>query len=191
MISVVIPVYNEQESLEQLHQELDAVARQHGYELDIVFVNDGSTDASWQRIERLAGADARVRGIGFRRNFGKAAALDAGLAAATGTIIFTMDADLQDDPREMPKFLELLDGGLDVVSGWKKVRHDPWHKVLPSRVFNGLVSRFTGVVLHDHNCGFKGIPSRDISRDPAVRRVASFRARVGRRTWLESGGNGC
>jgi dolichol-phosphate mannosyltransferase len=123
--------------------------------LDVVIVNDGSTDASWQRIGELCQSDSRVRGIRFRRNFGKAAALSAGFEAARGELIITMDADLQDDPAEIPKFLEQIDSGLDVVSGWKRVRHDPWHKVWPSRVFNWMVSRMTGVRLHDHNCGYK------------------------------------
>lgn len=156
MISAVIPVYNEAESLPQLHAELTAVARQESYELEIVFVDDGSTDGSWECIERLAESDARVRGVRLRRNFGKAAALTAGFETAAGDFVFTLDADLQDDPREMPKLLrELQERGLDVVSGWKKKRHDPLEKVIPSRIFNALVSRLTGVRLHDHNCGFK------------------------------------
>ena len=155
MLSIVIPVYNEQDSLTLLHEQLTVVARQHHYELDIVFVDDGSTDDSWQVIERLAAEDGCVRGLRFRRNFGKAAALSAGFAAARGELVLTLDADLQDDPQEIPRFLERMTQGYDVVSGWKKVRHDPWHKVGPSRVFNWLVSRMTGVHLHDHNCGFK------------------------------------
>lgn len=155
MYSVVIPVFNEAESLGELHGELSEVAREHGYDIEIVFVDDGSSDTSWQEIERLAGLDPRVQGLRFRRNFGKAAALNAGLAAARGAIVFTLDADLQDDPHELPRFLEQMEAGLDVVSGWKQVRHDPWHKVGPSRVFNWLVGCLTGVRLHDHNCGFK------------------------------------
>ncbi len=155
MLSTVIPVYNEAESLEALHEELSGVAEEHGYQLDIVFVDDGSTDESWDMIERLAEKDSRIRGIRFRRNFGKAAALSAGFEAARGEIVFTLDADLQDDPSEMPRFLEEMENGHDVVSGWKKVRHDPIHKTLPSKIFNGLVSWTTGVKLHDHNCGFK------------------------------------
>ncbi|MFO0911527.1 MAG: glycosyltransferase family 2 protein [Pirellulales bacterium] len=155
MISVVIPVLNEEASLPELHRQLSEVATREGLELEMIFVNDGSTDGSWSTIERLHGNDRRVRGINFRRNFGKAAALDAGFKAARGRIVVTMDADLQDDPAELPKFLQLLDAGNDVVSGWKRRRHDPWHKVGPSRVFNSLVSWMTGVRLHDHNCGFK------------------------------------
>jgi len=155
MLSTVIPVYNEVESLAELHAELDEVAKQHGYQLDIVFVDDGSSDGSWEVIRQLAAADPRVRGIRFRRNFGKAAALSAGFEAAQGDLVMTLDADLQDDPHEIPQFLAEMDQDLDVVSGWKKVRHDPWHKVGPSRVFNAMVSWLTGVRLHDHNCGFK------------------------------------
>jgi dolichol-phosphate mannosyltransferase len=155
MLSVVIPVFNEAESLETLHQELSDVAAAQGYDLDVVFVDDGSTDGSWAAIRRLAAADPRVSGLRFRRNFGKAAALSAGFDQARGELVMTLDADLQDDPREITNFLAKMDHNLDVVSGWKQVRHDPWHKVLPSRVFNWMVSKLTGVNLHDHNCGMK------------------------------------
>jgi dolichol-phosphate mannosyltransferase len=155
MISIVIPVFNERESLARLHAELGDVARANQYEMEIIFVDDGSTDGSWQEIEHLAQRDGRVQGIKFRRNFGKAAALSAGFKSASGDALFTMDADLQDDPAEIPRFLHALADGFDLVSGWKKVRHDPWHKVGPSRVFNRLVGWLTGVHLHDHNCGMK------------------------------------
>lgn len=155
MISVVIPVYNERESLATLHGELDRAFAALG-PAEFLFVDDGSRDGSWAVVRSLAEADPRVRGLRLRRNFGKAAALTAGFQAARGAIVFTMDADLQDDPAEVPRFLQKLDGeGLDVVSGWKKTRHDPWHKVGPSRVFNRAVSTITGCHLHDHNCGFK------------------------------------
>lgn len=166
MLSLVIPVYNEEESLKILHGEIEAVARREGFEVEIVFVDDGSRDGSWKVIAELAQQSPKVRGLRFRRNFGKAAALSAGFRAARGGIILTLDADLQDDPNEIPRFLATLAhgqetsihrhlGALDVVSGWKKTRHDPWHKVFPSRVFNGMVSWLTGVRLHDHNCGMK------------------------------------
>jgi dolichol-phosphate mannosyltransferase len=155
MLSVVVPVFNEAESLEALHRELCEVAATEGYQLDVIFVDDGSKDESWQVIQRLAAADKRIRGLRFRRNFGKAAALSAGFAHARGELVMTLDADLQDDPHEIPRFVAEMHKNLDVVSGWKKVRHDPWHKVLPSRVFNWMVSRLTGVKLHDHNCGMK------------------------------------
>jgi glycosyltransferase involved in cell wall biosynthesis len=160
VISLVIPVCNERESLPALYAEIVELARTQSLALDILFVDDGSTDGSWQLILELAREHAEVRGIRFRRNFGKAAALSAGFRAARGDIILTLDADLQDDPAEIPRFLALLkepkaSGCLDVVSGWKRVRHDPWHKVWPSRVFNAMVSWLTGVRLHDHNCGMK------------------------------------
>jgi len=155
MLSIVVPVYNEFESLAELHRELDEVSRRHALPLEIIFVDDGSSDGSWDVIRVLAEQDRRVKGIRFRRNFGKAAALSAGIDSATGDLVFTLDADLQDDPREIPRFLAEMDRGFDVVSGWKQRRHDPWHKVWPSKVFNWLVGYLTGVQLHDHNCGFK------------------------------------
>lgn len=164
LLSVVIPVYNEQASLAELHQELDRVAAVQGYAIEMIFVDDGSTDGSWETICRLAAADYRVRGIRFRRNFGKAAALSAGFTDARGELLITLDADLQDDPAEIPCFLAEMEKGLDIVSGWKKVRYDPWHRVLASRVFNRLVGWLTGVRLHDHNCGMKCY-RREVSDD--------------------------
>lgn len=155
LLSLVVPVYNERESLVALHAEIASVARALPGPVEVIFVDDGSKDGSWDLVRTLAATDDRVRGVRFRRNFGKAAALAAGFAAARGAVVITMDADLQDDPHEIPRFLEALRGGLEVVSGWKKVRHDPWHKVFPSRVFNKFLSILTGVHLHDHNCGMK------------------------------------
>ncbi|HEY2909325.1 MAG TPA: glycosyltransferase family 2 protein [Gemmataceae bacterium] len=155
LVSLVIPVLNECESLEALHAEIAEVAAANRLRVEVIFVDDGSSDGSWKVIEKLSAADPRVRGIRFRRNFGKAAALAAGFKAASGTSILTLDADLQDDPHEIPRFLAALGEGRDVVSGWKKVRHDPWHKVWPSRLFNAMVGAVTGVWLHDHNCGMK------------------------------------
>ena len=160
MNSIVIPLYNEAESLPRLYAELAAMfptpsASAEPDAIEFVFIDDGSRDGSWSVIKKLADRDPRVRAIRFRRNFGKAAALTAGFEAARGEIVFTLDADLQDDPAEIPRFLLKLDEGLDVVSGWKKRRYDPWHKVYPSRIFNWMVSSLTGCKLHDHNCGFK------------------------------------
>jgi glycosyltransferase involved in cell wall biosynthesis len=155
MLSVVIPVLNEAESLPQLVRELDRVAIVHAYEMQIIIVDDGSTDGTWRTICQLAADDPRILGIRFRRNFGKAAALSAGFHAAEGDPIITMDGDLQDDPAEIAALIATLDDGYDVASGWKRERHDPVGKVLPSRVFNWLVSKLTGVHLHDHNCGLK------------------------------------
>ena len=156
MISIVIPLYNEQKSLKTLHDEIALVFESNSLgAYEVLFVDDGSRDNSWSVIEELARLDARVRGIRFRCNFGKAAALDAGFRAARGEVVFTLDGDLQDDPLEIPRFLARLDNDLDLVSGWKRTRHDPWHKVIPSRVFNMIVSAVTGCRLHDHNCGYK------------------------------------
>ncbi len=155
MISVVIPVFDEVSSLDSLHRELSDVAAARGYDLQIVLVDDGSTDGSWQLIEQLAERDPRVLGIRFRRNFGKAAALSAGFDAAAGETIVTMDADLQDSPSEIPRLLAKLDEGFDLVSGWKSRRNDPWTRRLLSRVFNWATAVVSGVRLHDVNCGLK------------------------------------
>ena len=155
LVSLVIPVLNERESLVPLYTEIAEVAAVNRLHIEVIFIDDGSTDGSWGIIAGLAADHPEVRGIKFRRNFGKAAALAAGFHEAAGGTVITLDADLQDDPHEIPHFLNAIRGGLDVVSGWKKVRHDPWHKVWPSRVFNWLVGKVTGVKLHDHNCGMK------------------------------------
>lgn len=159
-VSVVTPVLNEEDSLPELHRRLREMADKEGYDLQIVFVDDGSTDGSWRAISDLVDQDTRTEGIRFRRNFGKADALSAGFSAATAPIVVTIDADLQDDPSEIPNLIaQLGDGtsesGYDVASGWKMDRKDPWHKRWPSLVFNAMVSRLTGVRLHDHNCGLK------------------------------------
>jgi glycosyltransferase involved in cell wall biosynthesis len=159
MLSIVVPVFNEQDSLEELLSRIEQVAVQFGYSFEVLLIDDGSSDQSWPRIEELTHRFNWVRGVKLRRNFGKAAALAAGFERARGTRIITMDADLQDDPREIPNLLGKLEEGFDVVSGWKKVRHDPWHKVFPSRVFNALISWLTEVHLHDHNCGLKAYRS--------------------------------
>jgi glycosyltransferase involved in cell wall biosynthesis len=155
MLSIIVPVFNEEESLRQLHQEITDSCQTNDVSAEVIFIDDGSTDRSWSVIEELARQDESVSGIRFRRNFGKAAALTAGMRAATGRYIMMMDADLQDDPAEIPRFLDRLKDGFDVVNGWKIRRLDPWHKVYPSKVFNGLVGWLTGLKLHDHNCGLK------------------------------------
>jgi glycosyltransferase involved in cell wall biosynthesis len=155
MLSIVVPVLNEAESLETLHREIVEATHGLAEPVEIIFVDDGSSDGSWKTIESLAARHTAVSGIRFRRNFGKAAALTAGMRTAHGEFILTIDADLQDDPAEIPRMLGKLGEGYDVVNGWKEQRLDPWHKVYPSRVFNWVVSAITGLKLHDHNCGLK------------------------------------
>ena len=154
-ISVVVPVYNEEQSLRPLYQALTAALERLGQSYEILFVDDGSRDGSFATLTALHAQDQRVRVIRFRRNFGKTPALVAGFSHVRGDIVFTMDADLQDDPNEMAKFIEKLDEGYDLVSGWKYPRHDPISKTWPSFFFNRTVSLTTGVRLHDINCGFK------------------------------------
>lgn len=155
-ISFVIPVFNEEESLEELYSRIAFNAESICEKFEVIFIDDGSTDNSWNVVKSLAlQHSGSIKGIKFRRNSGKARALAAGFEEASGEIVFTLDADLQDDPKEIPRFIQKLEEGFDLISGWKQVRHDPWHKVLPSRVFNKMLSTMVGVDLHDHNCGFK------------------------------------
>jgi glycosyltransferase involved in cell wall biosynthesis len=155
MLSIIVPVLNEEESLRELLRQISAVAEREQLSIEVIFVDDGSRDGSWGVIEELAQRDQRVSGIRLRRNFGKAAALTAGMRAARGQLIMMLDADLQDDPAEIPHFLSKLNEGFDVVNGWKQRRLDPWHKVYPSKVFNWMIGWLTGLWLHDHNCGIK------------------------------------
>jgi glycosyltransferase involved in cell wall biosynthesis len=155
-VSVVIPLLNEEPSLAELHRRLVAVFEQLGVSYELIFVDDGSTDGSGALLDALARTDPRVGVVHFRRNFGKAAALDAGFQRSRGSYVFTMDADLQDAPEELVAMLAKLREGFDAVSGWKKRRHDPLSKTLPSKLFNWAVSRISGLRLHDFNCGLKG-----------------------------------
>ena len=152
-ISLVIPAYNEKESLPQLFAELRDVLRNKNYE--IIFVDDGSTDGTDEYLRQLSAQESRVKALRFRRNFGKSAALQAGFGEARGQIIITMDADLQDDPQEIPRLLEALDSGYDLVSGWRAERKDPFNKTLPSELFNAVTGFVTKIKLNDFNCGFK------------------------------------
>lgn len=155
-VSVVVPVLDEVQSLGALHRELTGALEGLGRPYEILFVDDGSRDGSFEVIEKLHRADERVRGLQLRRNFGKAAALAAGFREARGEVIVTLDADLQDDPAELPKLLAPLEAaGFDLVSGWKQDRQDPRSKVWPSRLFNWVTGRLTGVRLRDFNSGFK------------------------------------
>ncbi len=154
-ISIVIPAYNEAESLPELHRELVATLDALGHAWEIIYVDDGSRDGSDEVMARLAAGDPRVRGAVLRRNFGKSAALATGFRLARGEWVATLDADLQDDPAELPRLIELLGQGHDLVSGWKQNRQDPITKTLPSRLFNAVTSMVAGLKLHDFNCGFK------------------------------------
>ncbi|MBW6514844.1 MAG: glycosyltransferase family 2 protein [Candidatus Syntrophosphaera sp.] len=153
LLSFVIPVLNEQDSLRQLCSEIIASCGSHGHE--IIFIDDGSRDQSFPVMAELAQADPDIRIVKFRRNFGKAAALQYGFDLARGEVVFTLDADLQDNPAEIPKFLAKLDEGWDLVSGWKQKRRDPLHKVIPSRFFNFVTALTFRLKLKDYNCGFK------------------------------------
>ncbi|WP_210270024.1 glycosyltransferase family 2 protein [Aureimonas mangrovi] len=155
-ISVVVPVKDEEETLRTLAERIFDGAADHVSSVEIIFVDDGSTDRSWGVMSELAQTHpGRVRALKLRRNFGKSVALEAGFKVATGEVIFTMDADLQDDPKEIQRFLEKLDEGYDLVSGWKRKRNDPPSKTVPSKLFNRTTAWMSGVPLNDFNCGFK------------------------------------
>jgi glycosyltransferase involved in cell wall biosynthesis len=155
-ISIIIPVFNEEESLPELTQWISRVMLINGFTYEVIFINDGSTDKSWEVISGLSHEYSQVKGINFTRNYGKSAALNAGFAKASGDVVITMDADLQDSPDEIPGLYQMItEGGLDVVSGWKKERHDPLGKTIPSKFFNGVTRWISGIQLHDFNCGLK------------------------------------
>ncbi len=154
-LSFVVPFLDERESLETLYGEIVENCEALGKSFEIIFVDDGSRDGGEQVIRSLIARDPRISLIRFRRNFGKSAALSAGFGTARGQVVFSMDADLQDNPSEIGAFLGALDEGADIVSGWKQVRNDPLDKTLPSRLFNGAVNKAFGLELNDHNCGFK------------------------------------
>jgi glycosyltransferase involved in cell wall biosynthesis len=154
-LSIVIPVYNEHESLPELHRQISAVVEGLGKTWEAVYVDDGSTDGSARVLSELQASDDRVVVATQRRNFGKSLALDVGFALARGAIVITMDADLQDDPAEIPNLIAKLDEGYDLVSGWKQNRQDPPSKTIPSRIANAITTRVTGLKLHDMNCGLK------------------------------------
>jgi glycosyltransferase involved in cell wall biosynthesis len=155
VISVVVPVFNEERSVALLLDELRSTLEGVGAEWEAIFVDDGSTDGTFAALARLHAESSNVRVVRLRRNFGKAAALGAGFAQLRGDVVVTIDGDLQDDPAEIPRLLAKLDEGFDLVSGWKARRRDPWTRRVLSRVFNGVVGRISGIRLHDMNCGFK------------------------------------
>lgn len=163
-LSVIVPIFNERDSLVELHSKLTRVLAALQCPYEIIFVDDGSTDGSTSLLHTIQSSDSSVIVVELRRNFGKATALQAGFQVAQGDVIITMDGDLQDDPDEIPRFLEALADGLDLVSGWKKDRQDPITKTLPSRLFNFVTSLLTGVSLRDFNCGFKAYRREVVER---------------------------
>jgi glycosyltransferase involved in cell wall biosynthesis len=155
-VSVIIPLLNEEESLRELAERLETVLQSIvGNSYEVIFIDDGSTDASFEVIRAIHHTNRKFRAIRFRRNHGKSAALAIGFKQAKGDIVITMDADLQDDPSELPRLIDKIKEGYDLVSGWKKKRHDPWHKTIPSKFFNYVTSKASGITLHDFNCGLK------------------------------------
>ena len=156
-ISVVVPLYNEAESLPELQAWISRVMAENGFSYEVIYVNDGSTDESWAVIEGLARENDAVKGICFRRNYGKSPALNTGFARAQGDVVITMDADLQDSPDEIPELYRMIvEDGYDLVSGWKQKRYDPLSKTLPTKLFNATARRVSGIHnLHDFNCGLK------------------------------------
>ena len=190
-ISVVIPLYNEAESLPELEAWIRRVMQEHGYSYEIIFVNDGSTDNSWEVIQSLREANPHVRGVKFRRNYGKSPGLQCGFARTRGDVVITMDADLQDSPAEIPELYRMIrEEGYDLVSGWKQKRYDPvLSKNLPSKLFNATARKLSGIDnLHDFNCGLKAyrsevVKSIEIYNDmhryiPYMAKVAGF-SRIG------------
>jgi len=156
-ISIVIPLFNEEESLKELSDWIGKVMHENKFSYEVIFVDDGSTDSSWQVVEELAANNSAIKGIKFRRNYGKSAGLNVGFGAAIGNIVFTMDADLQDSPEELPEMYKMIvEEGYDLVSGWKKKRYDPLSKTIPTKLFNWATRKMSGIDnLHDFNCGLK------------------------------------
>jgi glycosyltransferase involved in cell wall biosynthesis len=160
-ISVVIPAKDESESLPELCEWIDRVMQQHQFTYEVIIIDDGSTDASWEVIHQLSEKNSSVKGIQFNRNYGKSAALHVGFRNALGKVVITMDADLQDSPDEIPELYRMItQGNYDLVSGWKKKRYDPISKTIPTKLFNGVTRWLSGIQLHDFNCGLKAYNSR-------------------------------
>ena len=155
-LSAVIPVYNEEESIPELSDWIEKVCIKNGFSFEIIFIDDGSSDSSWEKITTLAGLKPFIKGLRFRRNYGKAAALHTGFSESAGEVVITMDADLQDSPDEIPGLVKMIkEEGYDLVSGWKKKRYDPLVKRSTSRIYNGTARLSSGIKLHDFNCGLK------------------------------------
>lgn len=155
LISVIVPLYNEEESLPELFEAIQKVSKDMGTPFEVIFVDDGSTDGSFRVLREIHRKSANVKVIRFRRNFGKSAALSMGFGEADGEIVVTMDADLQDDPAEIPGLVKAMEDSYDLISGWKKKRFDPLSKTIPSRFFNFVTAKLTGIPIHDFNCGLK------------------------------------
>lgn len=160
-ISVIIPAKDEEESIPELSQWISRVMNSHGFSYEVIFIDDGSTDGTWDAIKKINQENPAFKGFQFNRNFGKAAALHTGFKAAKGEVVITMDADLQDSPDEIPELYKLIkEQKFHLVSGWKKKRHDPISKTLPSKFFNAVTSKMSGIKLHDFNCGLKAYDIR-------------------------------
>lgn len=185
-ISVVIALLNEEESLPELTDWITRVMRENGFTYEIIFVDDGSTDGSWKLIEGFSKESSNIKAIKFRRNYGKSAALNSGFEVTEGEVVITMDADLQDSPDEIPELYRMIvEDGYDLVSGWKKKRHDPISKTIPTKIYNGATRMATGLKLHDMNCGLKSY-RKDVIKTvevygemhryiPAIAKWAGFR----------------
>ncbi len=159
-ISVIIPAQDEEQSIPELCQWISRVMEAHGFSFEVIVIDDGSTDSTWEKIVEINQRDSRFKGIRFNRNFGKSAALQTGFRASRGLVIITMDADLQDSPDEIPELYQMIrEGKYHLVSGWKKKRHDPISKTIPSRFFNYITRKISGINLHDFNCGLKAYQS--------------------------------
>lgn len=155
-ISVIVPLYNEEESLPELLTWIDKVMHTHNFTYEVIMIDDGSSDQSWSIIEELSQKNKQLSGIHLRRNYGKSAALYCGFKVAQGEVVITMDADLQDSPEEIPELYRMIhEDGLDLVSGWKKKRHDPLSKTIPTKLYNATLRSLSGIKLHDFNCGLK------------------------------------
>ncbi len=153
-ISIIVPLLNEEESLVELNDWIKKVMHENKFEYEVIFIDDGSTDDSWKIIDTLSQKDCAVRGIKFRRNYGKSAALNVGFNESAGKVVITMDADLQDSPEEIPELYKMVtDDDFHIVSGWKKKRYDPLSKTIPTKLFNWATRKMTGIYLHDFNCG--------------------------------------
>lgn len=162
-ISVVVPLFNEEESIPELTQWIKKVMDEHNFNYEIILIDDGSTDDSWNEISKINAQNSNCKGMKFNRNYGKSAALHTGFQQACGEVVITMDADLQDSPDEIPELYKMIkEDGFELVSGWKKKRHDPITKTIPSKFFNGVTRVISGIKLHDFNCGLKAYDKRVI-----------------------------